>query len=38
MLLIGIGLFVGGLLAASFWSGVRRPNRIRRRSNRPCAL
>jgi hypothetical protein len=39
MILVGIALFVGGLLAATVWSAVRGTDRIRRRrSRRPYAL
>ena len=39
IILVGIALFVGGLLTATVWSAVRGTDRIRRRrGNRPYAL
>jgi len=39
MILIGIALFVGGLLTATIWSAIRGTDRIRRRrGSRPYAL
>jgi hypothetical protein len=39
MIIFGISAFVGGLLTASVWASVRRPEGgRRRRSNRPYAL
>jgi hypothetical protein len=40
MILVGIAVFVGGLLTATTWSAIRGSDRIRRRrrSNRPYAL
>jgi hypothetical protein len=39
MILVGISVFVGGLLTATVWSAIRGPERARRRrSNRPYAL
>jgi hypothetical protein len=39
MILVGISVFVGGLLTATIWSAIRGTDRIRRRrGNRPYAL
>jgi hypothetical protein len=39
MILIGIAVFVGGLLTATIWSAIRGTDRIRRRrGERPYAL
>ncbi|HEY7958575.1 MAG TPA: hypothetical protein VID20_00810 [Sphingomicrobium sp.] len=39
MILVGIAVFVGGLLTATMWSAIRGTDRIRRRrGERPYAL